>query len=317
VGSSYGIEIKTVNRQKVMKLFKPQNMIKKLILIISVLFLGAESSFSQQQYITPMYVSMDKFQVLDSAYMKCTFRLTHVIDTLKAEKTRETDMQTLLIGKKMSKYFSQYMVDYCSYAKLNMKDGLCPNNTERGSYGYEIFKNYPDNKMTVTDLGSQVGDPFGGGNFKYEDELNNQKWEIKSDTSTVLSYPCQKAITTFRGRTYEAWFTTDIPINNGPWKFGGLPGLILKISDQKQYFVFECIGIEKLRKMESIKYYDLKYAKLSRIALGKLYQRKHDDFVAYDIANGSKIKTVVYSNTGEAKELTHWPKQPYNPIEKE
>jgi len=288
---------------------------KKIILIVSVLFLCIGSSFSQQKVslIIPYYVSLDKYQVLDSAYLKCIFRLKHVTDTLKVEETRETDMQTLLIGKKMSKYFSQYMVDYCAFAKLNMKDGWIPNNNEIGTYGYEIFKNYPENKITVTDLGSQIG-----GNFKYEDELNNQKWEIKSDTSTVLSYLCQKAITTFRGRTYEAWFTTEIPINNGPWKFGGLPGLILKISDKKQYFVFECIGIENLKKMESIKYYDLKYTKTSWKELEKLYQRRHDDNVAFDIANGSIKRAFVFSETtGESKDVKHAPKQPYNPIEKE
>jgi GLPGLI family protein len=293
---------------------------KKLILIISILFLYTESSFSQQKisYIVPHYVSLDKYQVLDSAYLKCTFRLTHVIDTLKAKETRKTDMQTLLIGNKISKYFSQYMVDYCAFVKSNMKNGWIPNNDEDGTFGYEIFKNYPENKITVTELGSQVGERAVGSSFLYEDELNNQKWEIKSDTSTVLSYLCQKAITTFRGRTYEAWFTTEIPINNGPWKFGGLPGLILKISDKKQYFVFECIGIENLKKRESIKYYDLRYAKTSWKELEKLYQRRHDDNVAFDIANGSIKRAFVFSETtGESKDVKHAPKQPYNPIEKE
>jgi len=292
---------------------------KKIILISSVLFLCTEYSFSQlRNFRSPFYVSFDKYQVLDSAYLKCTFRLTHVIDTLKAEETSKTDMQTLLIGNKISKYFSQYMVDYCAFVKSNMKNGWIPNNNEDGTFGYEIFKNYPENKVTVTELGSQVGERAVGSSFLYEDELNNQKWEIKSDTSTVLSYLCQKAITTFRGRTYEAWFTTDIPINNGPWKFGGLPGLILKISDKKQYFVFECIGIKNLIKVESIKFYDLKYAKISRKELEKLYKRKYDDFIAFDIANGSTMKAYTVSSvTGIMKEATHSPKQPYNPIEKE
>jgi len=291
---------------------------KKLLLIISVLFLGTAISFSDE-YINPWYVSLDKFQVLDSAYLKCTFRLTHVTDSLNADKTRETDMQTLLIGKRISKYFSQYMVDHCKYAKDNMKKGseydYCPINPEKGTYGYEIFKNYPVNKLTVTDLGSKVGAEAVGSNYLYEDALNSQKWEIKSDTSTILSYPCQKAITTFRGRVYEAWFTTDIPINNGPWKFGGLPGLILKISDKKQYFVFECKGIEKLKIMEPIKFYDLKYIKIDRRDLDKLYQRRHNDQVAYSNANGFKGQSLVIYANGDSKEVKHWPKQPYNPIE--
>lgn len=66
---------------------------------------------------------------------------------------------------------------------------------------------------------------------------------IKSD----VLYTCVKATAKFRGRTYEAWFASDIPIFNGPWKFGGLPGLILSLTDSKNEYHFECIGIENLK----------------------------------------------------------------------
>ena len=302
---------------------------KKSILIIFVLFFSIGNSFSQANYIIPNYVSMDKFRVLDSAYLKCTFKLSHVHDTLNADKTREIDMQTLLIGNKMTKYFSQYMVDYCLYVGDLFKKrdkriqktstGAQPiiHNQENGTLGYEIFKSYPDNKMTVTDLASQTGPAYIGSNYQYEDVIPNLKWEMKNDTSTILSYSCQKAITTFRGRTYEAWYTTEIPINNGPWKFGGLPGLILKVSDKKQYFVFECIGIEKSKKLEPIKFYDLKYLKISRLNLAKLYQRLHDDYMGYSLSAGYSQHCYVKYPDGKVEEVTHSPKQPYNPIELE
>ena len=301
---------------------------KKIILIISILF-STLNTFSQLNLIIPNYVSLDKFRVLDSAYLKCTYRLTHVHDTLNADKTREKDMQTLLIGNKMSKYFSQYMVDYCLYVGDLFKkrdksvqktsNGAQPiiHNQENGTLGYEIFKSYPDTKMTVTDLASQTGPAYIGSNYQYQEEIPNLKWEMKNDTSTVLSYMCQKAITTFRGRTYEAWYTTEIPINNGPWKFGGLPGLILKVSDRKQYFVFECIGIEKLKKTTPVKLYDLKYITISRLNLAKLYQRMHDDNMGYSLAAGYAQHCYVKYPDGRIEEVTHSPKEPYNPIELE
>lgn len=55
-------------------------------------------------------------------------------------------------------------------------------------------------------------------------------WEIKTDTLTVSGYRCQKALLDFRGRSYVAWFTNEIPIPLGPYKYRGLPGLIVKIS---------------------------------------------------------------------------------------
>lgn len=55
------------------------------------------------------------------------------------------------------------------------------------------------------------------------------RWNILDETKKIHNYTCQKAETTFRGRNYEAWFTTDIPIPDGPWKFRGLPGLIVYI----------------------------------------------------------------------------------------
>ena len=71
-------------------------------------------------------------------------------------------------------------------------------------------------------------------------------WEILADTATILNYHCMKAVTQFRGRRYYAWFTIDIPINDGPWKFHGLPGMIMKIEDSDNVFCMTAIGLEKI-----------------------------------------------------------------------
>jgi GLPGLI family protein len=54
-------------------------------------------------------------------------------------------------------------------------------------------------------------------------------WTLTDDYSYVLGYRCQKATCKFRGRSFEAFFTSEIPYNDGPYKFDGLPGLILKV----------------------------------------------------------------------------------------
>lgn len=82
-------------------------------------------------------------------------------------------------------------------------------------------------------------------------EILIHDWAILSDTTSILNYTCIKATTHFRGREYIAWFTKDIPINEGPWKLYGLPGLILKVEDSENIFSIQAIGIEKI---SSIRY---------------------------------------------------------------
>ncbi len=277
--------------------------------ILATLLLASNCLFAQ--YWEPKAISMDKYQGLDSAYIKVTYSLTFVKDTLKAQQ-KSNDIQVLLIGKKVSKYYSQSYSDYNEYVKSLIKKGAdAVPKAKDGTNGYEIFKNYPAGKITVTDMATLIG-----GNYLYFDDQHNMNWNITNERTMILSYSCQKATTTFRGRTYEAWFATEIPINNGPWKFGGLPGLILKVSDSLNYFKFECIGIEHLNKKEPIKYYNLPYIKSTRKECGKLYRRLHNDFAGFRTMQGGK--TFEVNTKGEAKEMKNSTrKHPYNPIEKE
>ena len=71
------------------------------------------------------------------------------------------------------------------------------------------------------------------------------EWKLLEGDSIVCKYPCHKAVTTFRGRTWTVWYTLDLPYSDGPWKFCGLPGLVLHAYDSDGYFRFNCIGIEK------------------------------------------------------------------------
>ena len=50
---------------------------------------------------------------------------------------------------------------------------------------------------------------------------------------TVCGYVCRKAEATFRGIRWTAWYAPDIPLGIGPWKFNGLPGLVLWAYDDK------------------------------------------------------------------------------------
>ncbi len=79
--------------------------------------------------------------------------------------------------------------------------------------------------------------------FLVEDIYPNIQWEITEDTKTIAEYECIKATTNYRGRTWNVWFTPEIAISFGPWKFHGLPGLVLEAEDSTGLFSFTLSSI--------------------------------------------------------------------------
>ncbi len=77
------------------------------------------------------------------------------------------------------------------------------------------------------------------------EDIPNISWNIVKGDSIICGQKCKKATGTFRGVNWEIWFAPQIPINNGPWKLGGAPGLILSARDSNGYFTFDCIAIRQ------------------------------------------------------------------------
>lgn len=103
---------------------------------------------------------------------------------------------------------------------------------------FNVFKNYP-RKDRLTYTVKEVKE------FLSEEPMAMPKWKTLSGDTIIADYPCKKAVTTFRGRTWVVWYAMDIPYRDGPWKLYGLPGLILEARDTKGDFIFDCIGLEK------------------------------------------------------------------------
>ena len=87
---------------------------------------------------------------------------------------------------------------------------------------------------------------------------------MSGDTATISGYKAQKATTDFGGRSWVAWFTPEVPYNDGPYKFRGLPGLIVKVHDTRNHYVFKLLSIEKPKDELMIEYLEDQYIETTK-----------------------------------------------------
>ena len=101
-----------------------------------------------------------------------------------------------------------------------------------------------EEKITTYDSFSQVRDDKDW-RFVYTEPAGDFDWELQDDTMTIEGLLCQKAICEFGGRTWVAWFSPDIAFSSGPYKFQGLPGLIVSVHDTQDHWKFKIREIER------------------------------------------------------------------------
>lgn len=153
--------------------------------------------------------------------------------------------------------------------------------------------------------------------FRYDEKLPKMDWELTGDTEVIAGYPCQKAVTKYGGRSWSVWFSPEVPIDCGLWKFNGLPGLIMKAVDSKEEYVFN------LTRMEQKQYDIVRYPKREKIVSKEQYRKTektaHDDPIM--VAEGADGYFLIISEernlTGKEVFTSGHYLYPYNPIELE
>lgn len=122
-----------------------------------------------------------------------------------------------------------------------------------------VFKSRNDSTLSLYDTNGSSHNHF------YAEPLCDMQWQIGDSVKTILGYECIIAQTDYHGRHWTAWFTPDIPLQDGPWKLCGLPGLILEAVDSAGQHSFIADGIESTE-MEMTPVYNVKeYEKVSRL----------------------------------------------------
>lgn len=154
-----------------------------------------------------------------------------------------TELMALDIKGSTSRYQSLKKIKSDSMiatVQKNLIAGLPVNfsNIVKSPVKYEILK---ENNAASIYLIDQIAKDI----YRVE-ENEKMKWQIFQEKEKIGTYTAQKATTTWGGRNWTAWFSTDLPFHDGPYKFSGLPGLIVKIEDESKSHKIILIGTENI-----------------------------------------------------------------------
>jgi GLPGLI family protein len=236
---------------------------------------------------------------LDDAQLRVTYQFKYGVIKQK-DISFITDTMLLITGDNYSIYFdpndikrrdafSSYVrqngppqvfmsSSQSEFSELTINENNYFSPSESGETA-QLYKDREKNFITVMDFDNSN---FGASElYFYQEESIHIPWEIKEDTISVLGYLCTKANCDFGGRIYTAWFTQDIPINEGPYKFYGLPGMILKIEDSEKLFQFEAIGLEKLENAEIVIDENSRYLKCTKEEYSTIKKRMRENFTEF------------------------------------
>lgn len=174
--------------------------------------------------------------------------------TMKPNAADKNDVKTenayLDISAEKSLFYSENRIKRDSIMQQNFQSGGARGfnrdqmESLRSNINYTVEKDKANQKTFFKDR-------LGRDNYQYEED-RPISWKILSETMKIGDYKVQKAETDFGGRKWTAWFTTDLPYQDGPYKFGGLPGLIVKVEDAQGDYSFDLMKNYKISALPSL-----------------------------------------------------------------
>ena len=192
-------------------------------------------------------VTLANAQSANRFFYELTFKPKKGIDSL--QKT----VMILDVTDKKSLYRDYLTVSQDSVLKIEVekmqKAGVFKDlskSFQMPKFAYKITKEYPTMKVNFSER--MLNSVFG---YNEEPKFN---WKISNDKQKIGEYEAQKATTEFGGRKWTAWFTESIPFPDGPYKFSGLPGLIVKIEDAEKNFSWVLTANKPLKEFEELSY---------------------------------------------------------------
>ena len=227
----------------------------------------------------------DQQIVIDTANVRILYALN--AKDIKDEDTY-IDLGKLEVGRRVSMYSSEFVdlsdVEAVKWKKETGHTGYVPKSFWMGGRP-ELHENWSE--LVFSDYiirGNQLKEyacfPLWAEreNSSYTEQWPLMRWTLADEQQTILGHQCQKATCQFRGRDFVAWFAADVPIKGGPWKFGGLPGCILKVYDVQKIYVWEAVAIER-GTYQIMQYPDKLYPKSTRKSVWQRQKKYTEDYL--------------------------------------
>lgn len=182
--------------------------------------------------------------IVSSQNQRFVYEYVFKMDSLNRNHA-DKEIMNLDVTRDGSYFYSALLVTRDSMFTTEMQKGKASNalhidfrKIRQPKVGFRVSKTYPGPETVFhTSLNAS--------RFTIRED-NSIRWIILPETKSIAGFKAQKATARFRGRNWTAWFTNDIQIPDGPYKFRGLPGLILHIADEKEDHVFSFAGSRKL-----------------------------------------------------------------------
>jgi GLPGLI family protein len=115
--------------------------------------------------------------------------------------------------------------------------------------GRQFYKNTKSNEIIFRDFVSVDGKFIP---CIVKENVQPLKWEFSTGVKQIGSYHCRSASIDFRGRVYKVWYSEDLPISHGPWKFCGLPGGVIDIKSSDGNISFALTRVQITSKGEIV-----------------------------------------------------------------
>jgi GLPGLI family protein len=153
----------------------------------------------------------------------------------------------------------------------------------------------PDNELykNISKNNTIEKQEFFGRDFLIVDESTKHSWKLANEQKDILGHTCQKAVFDEEDTHLVAWFTSDIPVSNGPMSYGQLPGMILEldINEGQTHVVATEISLMKLEKNT-----------INAPSKGKKVNRAEYDQI---VADKQKEMEEEYGNSGGRMIIRH------------